>query len=83
MANRISQAGVLVGLKVFFVVQVRFQMKWMKSLVRKTMTNFELSLAGLAVFLPRVLHVVVEPVEQSLQMVAVWMMMVVKLFQVV
>ena len=85
MANRIPQVDVIVGVKVFFVVQVRFQMKWMKSLMRKMMTNFELSVVVLAVFLPRVLHVVVEPVEQSVQMVVVVMLivMVVQLYQVV
>ena len=80
MANRNPPLAVIVDLRVFFVVQVRFQMRWVKSLMKRMMASFEWSVVVLAVFLPRV--VVVEPVEQSVLVVVV-MTMIVQLVQVV
>ena len=55
---------VIVGRMVVVVVQVRFQMMKTKNLMRKTMMSSESFSVVWMVFLPRVLRVIVEPVEQ-------------------
>ena len=80
IANRMIQQNVIEDWMVVSVVPVHFLMTSKKNLMRRMMTNFELFFVVWVVFLPLVLRVVFEPVEQSAQLMGV---MIVHMFRAV